>query len=48
VKFEELAGGNQKSQTFKLTGMQLFDVFESDKLGEGKKSMASEHLLSRI
>jgi phenylalanyl-tRNA synthetase beta chain len=30
----------QKIKLDKLKNMQLFDVFESDKLGAGKKSMA--------
>ncbi|MBC7650358.1 MAG: phenylalanine--tRNA ligase subunit beta, partial [Deinococcales bacterium] len=30
----------QKAKLHKLTAMRLFDVFESDKLGVGKKSMA--------
>jgi phenylalanyl-tRNA synthetase beta chain len=40
VKFEQLQDVTKKAKPSKLTGMQLFDVFESDKLGEGKKSMA--------
>lgn len=40
VKFEQLQEVTKKAKTGKLIGMQLFDVFESHKLGEGKKSMA--------
>ncbi|CAN5811190.1 phenylalanine--tRNA ligase subunit beta [soil metagenome] len=40
VKFEQLQEVTKKAKTGKLIDMQLFDVFESDKLGEGKKSMA--------
>lgn len=40
VRFEEIEEVTNRVKTNKLAGMQLFDVFESDKLGEGKKSMA--------
>lgn len=40
VKFEQLQEVTINARPGKLTEMQLFDVFESDKLGEGKKSMA--------
>ena len=40
VKFEQVQEVTKKAKTGKLIAMQLFDVFESDKLGEGKKSMA--------
>ncbi len=38
--FDMLETVTQKAKINKLTNMRLFDVFESDKLGEGKKSMA--------
>ena len=38
--FDMLETAIQKAKINKLTSMRLFDVFESDKLGEGKKSMA--------
>jgi phenylalanyl-tRNA synthetase beta chain len=40
VKYEALEDVAKKTKLSKMTGMQLFDVFESDKLGAGKKSMA--------
>ncbi|MES2645632.1 MAG: phenylalanine--tRNA ligase subunit beta [Bacteroidota bacterium] len=40
VKFEQIQEVTKRAKAGKLTGMQLFDVFESDKLGEDKKSMA--------
>lgn len=40
VQFEQLQAVTRKAKAPKLTGMRLFDVFESDKLGAGKKSMA--------
>ncbi|MBC7722698.1 MAG: phenylalanine--tRNA ligase subunit beta, partial [Pedobacter sp.] len=38
--FEMLETTVQKTKVNKLIGMRLFDVFESDKLGADKKSMA--------
>jgi phenylalanyl-tRNA synthetase beta chain len=38
--FDMLEMAVQKAKLNKLTNMRLFDVFESDKLGAGKKSMA--------
>ena len=38
--FDMLEIAVQKTKLNKLTNMRLFDVFESDKLGVGKKSMA--------
>ncbi len=38
--FDMLETVVQKAKLHKLTAMRLFDVFESDKLGAGKKSMA--------
>ncbi len=38
--FDMLESAVQKTKLNKLTNMRLFDVFESDKLGVGKKSMA--------
>jgi phenylalanyl-tRNA synthetase beta chain len=38
--YQQVEQAAQKARIGKLTGMRLFDVFESDKLGAGKKSMA--------
>ncbi|MDI9365785.1 MAG: phenylalanine--tRNA ligase subunit beta [Flavobacterium sp.] len=38
--FDMIETAVQKTKLNKLTNMRLFDVFESDKLGVGKKSMA--------
>ena len=38
--FNMIEAAVQKTKLNKLTNMRLFDVFESDKLGAGKKSMA--------
>ena len=40
LKFEQLEEATKKAKAGKLTGMNLFDVFESEKLGAGKKSLA--------
>jgi phenylalanyl-tRNA synthetase beta chain len=38
--FDMIEAAVQKTKLNKLTNVRLFDVFESDKLGVGKKSMA--------
>ncbi|MFC4231108.1 phenylalanine--tRNA ligase subunit beta [Parasediminibacterium paludis] len=38
--FDMIEAAVQKTKLTKLTNVRLFDVFESDKLGAGKKSMA--------
>jgi phenylalanyl-tRNA synthetase beta chain len=40
INFEQIKEVSKKARAQKLTAMQLFDVFESDKLGAGKKSLA--------
>lgn len=40
VTYSEVQNAVNKLKLSKLTGMRLFDVFESDKLGIGKKSFA--------
>jgi phenylalanyl-tRNA synthetase beta chain len=40
LKYEELEQTIKRLQVGKLEKMQLFDVFESEKLGSQKKSMA--------
>ena len=40
LKYEEAKKSIQKLKITQLRGMRLFDVFESEKLGSGKKSMA--------
>jgi phenylalanyl-tRNA synthetase beta chain len=40
LMFEEVEKIVKKAKISKLQGMRLFDIFESDKLGKGKKSMA--------
>jgi phenylalanyl-tRNA synthetase beta chain len=40
LKYEEMEGTVQKIKLQYLEEMKLFDIFESEKLGEGKKSMA--------
>ena len=40
LKYETAEATVQKLKLNNLQGMRLFDVFESEKLGEGKKSMA--------
>jgi phenylalanyl-tRNA synthetase beta chain len=40
VKFTEIEKAVRKTNVQKLQGMRLFDVFESEKLGTDKKSMA--------
>jgi phenylalanyl-tRNA synthetase beta chain len=40
LKYEEAEKAVKKLRINNLQGMRLFDVFESEKLGEGKKSMA--------
>ncbi|NCI45462.1 phenylalanine--tRNA ligase subunit beta [Sediminibacterium soli] len=40
VSYDAIENAVRKTKLGKLTGMRLFDVFESDKLGAGKKSMA--------
>jgi phenylalanyl-tRNA synthetase beta chain len=40
MKYEEIQGSIRKLKLDKLQDLRLFDVFESEKLGEGKKSMA--------
>jgi phenylalanyl-tRNA synthetase beta chain len=40
VKYEQAQNAVKKLKMDHLSGIKLFDVFESEKLGEGKKSMA--------
>lgn len=40
VKYEDIENAVQKLKLSRLQSTRLFDVFESDKLGENKKSMA--------
>jgi phenylalanyl-tRNA synthetase beta chain len=40
LKYEAIKGQLDKLRLNKLQHIQLFDVFESEKLGAGKKSMA--------
>ena len=40
LAYEEVEKAVQKAKLNKLYGLKLFDVFESDKLGHGKKSLA--------
>lgn len=40
ISYEDVQNAVSKLKMYKLTGMRLFDVFESDKLGTGKKSFA--------
>ena len=40
LAYEEVEKAVQKTKLNKLYGLKLFDVFESDKLGHGKKSLA--------
>ena len=40
LKYEEAEKTIRKLKLKQLQNIQLFDVFESDKLGKGKKSMA--------
>lgn len=40
LRYEQLEKATVSAKVNKLTGLQLFDVFESEKLGPGKKSMA--------
>ena len=40
VPYDSIEKSIRKLRLQKLAGLQLFDVFESDKLGNGKKSMA--------
>jgi phenylalanyl-tRNA synthetase beta chain len=40
ITYQQLQETTQKARLDKLSAVQLFDVFESDKLGAGKKSMA--------
>jgi len=40
LKYEEVEGTVQKIDLPYLEEMKLFDIFESEKLGEGKKSLA--------
>lgn len=40
TRYEDIENVVKKSRIQRLTGMRLFDVFESDKLGADKKSMA--------
>jgi len=40
LKYEEAKGSVAKLKINQLQGIRLFDVFESEKLGKGKKSMA--------
>ena len=40
ISYEDVQNSVYKLKLQKLTGLRLFDVFESDKLGVGKKSFA--------
>jgi len=40
ITFGEIEKAIKKLNLYKLQEIKLFDVFESDKLGEGKKSLA--------
>ena len=40
LPYEAVEKATQNAKVNKLTKMKLFDIFESEKLGEGKKSMA--------
>lgn len=40
LRFEEIESAVRKARLAKLSTIRLFDVFESEKLGAGKKSMA--------
>ncbi|MCY7422851.1 MAG: phenylalanine--tRNA ligase subunit beta, partial [Chitinophagaceae bacterium] len=40
ITYDQLTRAVKKTQLQKLTNVQLFDVFESEKLGTGKKSLA--------
>ena len=40
ITYDQMARTVKKTQLQKLTNVQLFDVFESEKLGTGKKSLA--------
>jgi phenylalanyl-tRNA synthetase beta chain len=40
LAYEEVEKSVQKIRLSKLQGIKLFDIFESEKLGTGKKSMA--------
>ena len=40
LKYEQVEKATYGAKVNKLTAMNLFDVFESEKLGAGKKSMA--------
>lgn len=40
LQYEEIEKAVQKVKLNKLQGLKLFDVFESEKLGQGKKSLA--------
>lgn len=44
TSWQEMASAATKAKVAQLQRIQLFDVFESDKLGEGKKSMAVNFL----
>jgi phenylalanyl-tRNA synthetase beta chain len=40
LRYEAVEQATQQAHVNKLTHLELFDIFESDKLGAGKKSMA--------
>ncbi len=40
LKYEAIESATAAAKVSRLTGINLFDIFESDKLGVGKKSMA--------
>lgn len=44
VTYHEIVQATKKAQISKMENMELFDVFESEKLGAGKKSMAMKYL----
>jgi len=48
VKFEEIVEIAYKTETKLLKDVSIFDVFESDKLGENKKSYAVSFILQDV
>lgn len=46
VTYSEILNATKQSNLTKLENMELFDVFESEKLGPGKKSMAMKYIFS--
>lgn len=46
VSYSEILNATKQANLQKLDNMELFDVFESEKLGAGKKSMAMKYIFS--